>query len=263
MTRFFKGFSSLFEAFSFIFKNKMAYWYLIAAAIYGAIFLILSASIISWLTPIVTSWVDTMFPSLKLNQLVDKSWWGKFVEIMKKGATYITGILVSLFLILVVSKSAKYIVLIVLSPVLALISEIAEEKITGKSYPFDFAQLMKDVLRGILITLRNLFIELFFMTIGFFASLLFPPLAIPISIVLFFLNCYFMGFSMMDYIAERRRMGISQSVSFVRKNAWETMGLGFAFNLISFIPFLQWLVAPINGAVGAVLIVNEKDKNPV
>ena len=54
----------------------------------------------------------------------------------------------------------KFLVLTVLSPVIALLSERTEKIITGNEYPFNFNQLMKDVARGILMALRNITLEM-------------------------------------------------------------------------------------------------------
>ncbi|MBK7818878.1 MAG: hypothetical protein IPJ60_16080 [Sphingobacteriaceae bacterium] len=47
----------------------------------------------------------------------------------------------------------KYFLLIVLSPLFALLSEITDEKLSGKKFPFNLKQLLKDILRGIAISL--------------------------------------------------------------------------------------------------------------
>ncbi len=49
----------------------------------------------------------------------------------------------------------KYIWLIVGSPVFGYLSEKTESIIEGKDYPFSFKQLMKDIVRGVRLALRN------------------------------------------------------------------------------------------------------------
>ena len=58
---------------------------------------------------------------------------------------------------LIFTKFTLYIVVIILSPILALLSERIEKIITGNKYKFSFKQLINDIRRGIQIALRNIF----------------------------------------------------------------------------------------------------------
>jgi CysZ protein len=147
----------------------------------------------------------------------------------------------------------KYIVLMLVSPLLAYISEKVDEEITGNKYTFNAEQLMRDVYRGILISLRNLFIELGFMLLFFFISFI-PLIGWMISLVgLFFASAYFYGFAMMDYTNERRRLKISESVAFIRKHKGIAMGNGMVFSFFFLIPWLGPLLAPIFAPVISVI----------
>ena len=61
----------------------------------------------------------------------------------------------------------------------------------------------------------------------------------------------------MDYVAERRRLSVRQSMHFMRRNKGTLIGLGCMFNLIYLLPFIGIVVAPINGVVAAVLAQNK------
>lgn len=65
-----------------------------------------------------------------------------------------------------------------------------------------------------------------------------------------------MGFSYFDYVAERKKLNYSTTLKFMKTNKRTLIGFGFAYNLISFIPLADWLIAPIGGASGAVLADN-------
>ena len=54
----------------------------------------------------------------------------------------------------------KYIVLILMSPIMAMLSEKTETILTGKKYPFTLKQFFRDIVRGIGIAFRNLFFQL-------------------------------------------------------------------------------------------------------
>ena len=147
----------------------------------------------------------------------------------------------------------KYLVLILLSPLFAYLSERTEELITGKKYPFEFKQLIKDSMRGAGIALRNLIIETVFIVVCGIASFIFPIISPFTLIFLFLVNSYFMAFNFFDYVAERKRMHISQSIGYMWTNLYTLLGFGVAYNIISLVPLLDWVLAPISAASGAVI----------
>jgi CysZ protein len=148
------------------------------------------------------------------------------------------------------STFSKYILLILMSPIMSLLSERTEEIITGKVYPFNFSQFMKDILRGVLIALRNMSIEFTFIFLGFFIVWI-PVLGWISALFLVVLSWYFYGFSMIDYVSERRRLKISESVKYVRKNKGLAIGNGFVFALIFAIPFIGAMLAAVLAPVAA------------
>ncbi|MCX6296893.1 MAG: EI24 domain-containing protein [Bacteroidetes bacterium] len=157
------------------------------------------------------------------------------------------------------STFSKYILLIIMSPVMALISERTEEIVTGKIYPFNILQFMKDILRGVIIALRNMFIEFGFIFLGFFIVWI-PVIGWLSTLFLFVLSYYFYGFSMIDYFSERRRLGISQSVRYVRKNKGLAIGNGFIFSLLFAIPFIGGMIVAVVAPVAACIAVLEIEK---
>jgi len=152
------------------------------------------------------------------------------------------------------STLSKYILLILMSPIMALLSERTEEIITGKVYPFNFGQFIKDIFRGVLIALRNMFIEFGFLFLGFFVVWI-PFVGWVFALFLIIVSYYFYGFSMIDYVSERRKMGVSQSVSYVRKNKGLAIGNGFIFSLVFAIPFLGGMIAAVIAPVAACIAV--------
>ncbi len=155
----------------------------------------------------------------------------------------------------------KYVLLIVISPLMAYISERVDEIITGRKYPFNGDQMMRDVVRGILISLRNMFIELGF-TVVFFVISFIPVIGWIVSLVgMFVVSSYFYGFSMMDYTNERRKLNIKQSVAFIRAHRGLAVGNGTVFSSFFLIPilgkFIAPVIAPIWSVVAATLAINE------
>lgn len=161
----------------------------------------------------------------------------------------------------VFSTFSKYILLILMSPIMSLLSERTEEIVTGKVYPFNLPQFMRDILRGITIAMRNMIIEFTFIFLGFFIIWI-PVLGWVSALFLVILSYYFYGFSMIDYVSERRRLTISESVKYVRKNKGLAIGNGFIFALLFAIPFvgamLAAVLAPIAACAAVLDIENRK-----
>lgn len=131
------------------------------------------------------------------------------------------------------TKFALYIVVIVLSPVITLLSEKIEEILTDNKYPFSLKQLYHDVRRGIKIALRNLLWEYFFIVLvlglaSFFDGTVKAIILFSIPMILGF---YFYGFSFLDYINERRRLNIQQSVYFVSKHRGLAVAIGSIYSV--------------------------------
>ena len=162
----------------------------------------------------------------------------------------------------------KYLTLIFLSPILAVLSEKVEEKISGVKYKFSVIQWLREILRSILLNLRNMFLEYGILFISTLLSFLFPPLAIFLVPVSLIFSWYFLGFSVIDYSLERKRFSIQQSVAFARKNSGILCGTGCAFWLMGILPgilgFLGYaIVAPVPAVVSSTILflkINNESK---
>lgn len=136
-------------------------------------------------------------------------------------------------------NATRYVMLIFLSPILAMISERVENILTGNKYKFNFSQLMKDVRRAVRIAIRNFAYEITIVLIlRMLLSIIAWVLAIPDSVsvpvgtaISLIVGFYFYGFGFMDYIMERCRMSMEESVKFVRKHRGVAIALGSIFVL--------------------------------
>jgi CysZ protein len=256
MRAFISGFSAFFRGVAFSFKH-FGVWYLVPILLWLLLSIGLSFQLSRLLVPYFLDLIESSTGLKLVNESVTDSW----TKFLKIGISWGVIIVIKVLIWYIVSRYLKYLVLIVLSPLFAYLSEKTEELITGKSYPFYFFQFVKDVIRGIGITIRNLFIETILMAIGGIISFFVPFLSPVIMLVLFVVNCYFMGFNFFDYVAERKRMSISTSVKYMRSNKYTLLGFGFAYNLVSFFPILDWMLAPISAATGAVIADSELPEN--
>lgn len=105
-----------------------------------------------------------------------------------------------------------------------------------------------------MISLRNMFLEYFFIITGFTITLLFPPLVIVTGPLLMIISWYFIGFTMLDYNFERHKMTISESVKFTRKNIGLACGIGLVYTVFMWLPFFIGLMfGPALAVVGATI----------
>jgi len=192
---------------------------------------------------------------LNINSIPDSGAWLSFAKPFLTGyfSTFISIILRIIFWF-ISGTFIKYVLLILLSPLFALLSESVEEKLSGKKFPFKPIQFIKDIFRGIAISLRNMFLEYFFIVLCFFITLFVPPLAIITIPVLLLVSWYYSGFTMLDYNFERHRMNIFKSASFTRKHIGTACGIGIVYSFFMMFPFYIGLfIGPVLATVGATL----------
>ncbi len=151
--------------------------------------------------------------------------------------------------------------LIVGSPVFAWLSEQTENIIEGKATHFDPVQLAKDMWRGVRVALRNSLWQ----TVYVFSILLFSLLPLVgwiAPLIAFFIECYYYGFSMLDYSAERHKLTPSQSVAFISNRKGLAIGNGMVFYLMHLLPVIGWVLAPAYAVIAATLSLYHQNDEP-
>jgi len=149
----------------------------------------------------------------------------------------------------------KYIWLIVGSPVFAYLSEKTEAIVQGKTSRIDFNQLKRDALRGCAIAARNALWQTVYMVTILLLTLV--PLigwATPLLAVL--LDCYYFGFSMLDYSSERKNVSPTESIYFIGSHRGLAIGNGLVFYLMH--PVI--LIAPAYAIIAATLSMHELEQ---
>lgn len=152
----------------------------------------------------------------------------------------------------------KYIVLILLSPVLAFLSEKVEFLATGKSYYTGMGQIFKDIFRGVIIAIRNSFLELLVLLLLFFIAYI-PMIGLITPILAFMVQTYFYGFSMLDYSLERKRMGVKETNKIIFKYKGIAVANGVLFYLFLLVPLAGLLVAPTYSVVAGTIAMIEAE----
>lgn len=253
------GLRAFTEAMSFIRRNKLRHYFIYPLVL----------SILYWvggyqIVDGITQWVsDSIHGRLDLDQReVEEgtfSFFWSIVETMKgwynDGYTVILSLVVRIVMWLLLFVMGKYFLLACLSPVLALLSEKSEEIATGKHFPFKAGQFLKDVARGVLVAIRNLFAELGLLSLLWIVTFMIPILA-PISVVLSFLiSSFYYGFSMIDYVNERDRKGLRESFQFMRDHRGLAIALGVGIAAGMMLPLIGFIIASFVSILGVVAAV--------
>lgn len=161
-------------------------------------------------------------------------------------------------LVLMAYKMRKYIVFIVLSPLLTQLSMLVEKKLTGNNYPFDWPQFRNDIVRALRIATGNFVIEYLLVALWFILAMIIPYMDYATPVFMFCLGCYFYGFGMLDYVNERRRLNITESVKFVREHSGLAIGNGAVFSALFIIPYdIGVIFAPVLAIVAATFAMHE------
>jgi CysZ protein len=248
MKAFIHGFGCFFRGMGFSI-TRFSPWFLVPLILWFILVFSLTFQLSDFLLPYLFEFIEYL-TGIDLTQNTTLTNWR---EILKFGFQWGLIVVVYVFLWYVLSRYMKYVVLIILSPLFAYLSERTEEILTGNNYPFEFKQLVKDSFRGAGIAMRNLLIETFFILVCTIISFIFPIVSPFTLVFLFMVNSYFMAFNFFDYVAERKRLNISESIRYMRANSYTLLGFGVAYNLVSLVPFLDWVLAPISAASGAVI----------
>ena len=238
---------SYFKAHEFIIRHRLWKWILIPGILYCILFVVsmyyFGSSVndfIEWIKNVthITSWQE------RINSYT--------VDLLLAFG----GVILWVILMLFYFSLFKYLWLIIGSPVFAYLSEKTESIIEGKDFPFSFKQLSKDVVRGIRMAIRNTLwqtVYIFFIAI---LSLL-PVIGWPAPIISLFVECYYYGFSMLDYSMERHKRSVSESIYFIGQHKGLAIGNGMVFYLMHLLPVIGWVLAPAYAVVAATLSLQQ------
>ena len=227
--------------------NKQKLWYFMAFPI------LISLCFAFFLYSIQDFFTDVINNYLK-NFLNTAGWYDWIATVFD----WLISILIFFLTFYLFIKIQKYVVLILLAPILAFVSEKTETVLTKNRYDFDFTQFLKDVVRGITIACINLLIELSFTGVFIIITWIFPLVAPFTTILLLLIGWYFLGYSLLDYTNERHRKSVKDSYQTIWKMKGIAIGNGLVFELMLLIPFVGLVFGPILGAAGATITYLQK-----
>jgi CysZ protein len=247
----------------FIFSNGLAIYFLYPIVLS----ILLGMGAVALIRRGVNYAMDLIRPLIDYTPMNSDSGWEAFRDVLMDISSFAVSFVLWIAAFYTFVKLSKYVLLALMSPVMAILSERTEEILTGKTYPFHLQLFIKDVFRGIAIALRNLFMELFtgwaLISLQLALTLLFPPFAIILAplvpLLSFAIGAYFFGFSTLDYVFERRRLSMRQSILTIRSMKGLAVGNGAVFNLIYLIPFIGVTISTITCTVAAVIAIHERE----
>lgn len=242
---------SYFKAHQFIRKHKLWKWIIIPGIIYAILFVTSmyffgkSASYV----------IQVISIKSGLKAWVDQTHSGFLGFLFAVG-----GVMLWIILMMMYFSWFKYIWLILGSPIFGYLSEKTESIIEGKEYPFSFTQLMKDIARGVRLALRNALWQTVY-TITILIVSFIPVIGWVTPMVALFVECYYYGFSMLDYSCERQKLTPSQSIEFISKRKGLAIGNGLVFYLMHTVIVVGWVLAPAYAVIAATLsLYDQKEK---
>jgi CysZ protein len=231
------------EAHRFIQKNRLLKWIIIPGIIYTALFIL--GMFFFWRSSDgVWSWVS--------NQLGIENWlqkerspWLSFLFVMM-------GVMLRITSVLFYFSFFKYLILIIGSPVFAYLSEKTEAIIEGKEHSFNWPDLKKDCIRSIKLALRNCGWQSVYLVALILLSLV-PVIGWITPVIALLMECYYFGFSMLDYSFARVNLTPAQSIEFTGRHKGLAIGNGLLFYLMH----VAIVLAPAYAIIAGTLSVHK------
>jgi len=247
------GIRTSFKALPYMIQNKMLIWFLPAffltlALSYGAVALIDMA----------VDSADRLYTDTFGEYSLDVCGEGVIVidcieEVLRAIGSYMLSVVIWVGLFWLKIKLLKYFVLAFLGPVMSVISDVTEEKLTGVKRSVSLKKFIREVFRGIRTAFLYLFIELFLalllLVIALVAGWVFPvllPFIAPLEVIVaFIIGAFFYGAAALDYVWEREDVGALGSLGLAFESRSLAVGIGVPFAIWMAIPIVNFTLAPI------------------
>jgi len=248
MRQFFKEFSqstlAYYEAFQFVKKHKLK-GFILSAAFFN-LFAFIFVGVVAWIYT--GKLIDLIYSSFSFPD--DWEEWGSFLEILT--AIFIRILLISLYINLY-----KYIVLIIFAPVLAILSERTQNILNQQKKSINLIRLISEIGRGMImgIVLINLNIIIYLSLVVL--SIALPFLAPAFAILVFLVESFFFGASILDYRNEYFQLSVKSSLKKIFEHKGLVLGNGLALNLFILIPIVGVLFAPSFALIAAGIHANK------
>ncbi len=241
---------SYFEAHRFIRQHKLWKWILLPGAIYTILFL----------TGMFFFWNSSNTAVTWLSRSIGlEAWLQQQSSNLLSFFFMMTGLFLRLILVFFYFSLFKYLFLIIGSPLFAYLSEKTEAILEGTDFPFSFQQLINDSWRGTRLALRNALWQTVY-TVALVLLSLVPVVGWVSPLIALVVECYYYGFSMLDYSCERNKLSMPESIDFIGKHRGLAIGNGLVFYLLHGFILVGWILAPAYAVVAATLSLHKIKK---
>jgi CysZ protein len=213
------AFQSYAEAHRFIIKHRLWKWIVIPGIFYAALFIISMYFFIGSVDDAVNWFSSQLRIESWLQQ--KRSEWLSFLFVMMN-------IMLRFVLFFFYFSLFKYLILITGSPVFAYLSQKTELIFENKKLPFNFKQFKDDTKRGIQVAVRNALWQSVYL-IPLIILSMFPVAGWVTPIFVIVIECYYFGFSMLDYSCRRQKYSLPESNQFISSHKGLSIGNGVIF----------------------------------
>ncbi len=245
--------SAYFKAHHFIVKNKLWKWILVPGIIYSILFVV--GIYFFWQSS--AYMIEYLLSKIRLKNWLQRenTGWLSFIFIFGQ-------IVLQLILMLFYFSWFKYLFLIIGSPLFSYLSEKTEAIILKEEYPFSLKKFLSDVIRGIHIAIRNTLWQTVY-TVSILFLALIPILGWITPLLALFIECFYFGFSMLDYTSERKGLSSAQSIDFINHHRGLAIGNGMVFYLMHVLPVVGWIFAPGYAVIAATLSLQQSENKEI
>jgi CysZ protein len=232
------GIFSYGKAVAFLSKHRLWHY----AWLPGIVSLILGGSIAY------AAYILSYDVQILLTSLYPETWWG-FNLITQVAAVFswlilaITGIL-----------GYRVILMALVAPFMSPLASKVQAEILGTPVfdpPFFSFTNLRLILRGMILSLRNVFKELWYVLWLLLLGLV-PVVGFAVPFLIFFVQSFYAGFGNLDYSLEKY-YGIAESKKFSRRYRWLAVGNGMVFMGLLAVPVLGLFLAPALSVTAATL----------
>lgn len=248
------AFKSWTASWVFMLRHRLSH-FLIYPFILSVLLAMGSAVFINRGVKFVMSFINPYFENVTMTG----RWWENILEVLMDCSAFAIPFVLWLISIFIFLRLNKYIVLALMSPMMAILSERTNHILTNTSTPFSLNQLIQDSIRGAIISLRNLILELgltlmiwgFILILMLFLPYLIFILAPLASVLVFFIGSYYYGFAVLDYVNERNQLNVKDSIRDIRSQRSLSIGIGSIFSILFMIPFVGVAVSTVTCTIAA------------
>lgn len=200
-------FTGLGESITFVFKQKLALYFLPAIFLSFLFYMSLRGA------QSATGWLTFM-----------EDWWviGWIIGMMEKAIHVVSFVLF------------EFVILVLLTPINSFFAEKVKEKMTGIKTEFDIAQLFRSLGRTVKILIIALTVEMLILFILWIFSFLLGDTFQYIASLL--VSSFFLGFSFFDFALDLENVSSKESWKWGKKNYILATLVGLIFSLSIYIP---------------------------